>query len=304
MSLKDPDQYMKSRCDLCRVIRDAKSPDTPVPSVTTADIRSAFLGVNPRKARGLDNVLGRAIGSCADQLAQVFTDIVNLSLLQAEDLTCFKKATIIPVPKKAHAMCLNDYRPVALTSIMKCFKRSTADAISLALHSSMDHLDSKDTYGRLLLIDYTSTYRTIIPSRLISKLRDLGLGSVFCNWILSFPNHKTKELIIDFRKKGGQHINGTEVERVESVKFLRALTIFYRPTIESILSKCINHGMAAALPRTVRNYRRQKLQKPEYVHNQVQEQLLPGFIRLMNGPQIMLILPTLISPSMHPVQSN
>eukprot|EP00061_Rhincodon_typus_P009518 g33087.t1 len=35
---------------------------------------------------------------------------------------------------------------------------------------------------------------------------------------------KTKELIIDFRKKGGGHaaiyINGAEVERVESVKFL------------------------------------------------------------------------------------
>eukprot|EP00061_Rhincodon_typus_P007169 g28574.t1 len=35
---------------------------------------------------------------------------------------------------------------------------------------------------------------------------------------------KTKELIIDFRKKGGEHTpiytNGTEVERVESVKFL------------------------------------------------------------------------------------
>eukprot|EP00061_Rhincodon_typus_P002902 g18778.t1 len=36
---------------------------------------------------------------------------------------------------------------------------------------------------------------------------------------------KTKELIISFRKIGGEHafiyINGTEVERVESIKFLR-----------------------------------------------------------------------------------
>eukprot|EP00061_Rhincodon_typus_P012641 g38505.t1 len=36
---------------------------------------------------------------------------------------------------------------------------------------------------------------------------------------------KTKELIIDFRKKGGEHaliyINGIEVERVESIKFFR-----------------------------------------------------------------------------------
>eukprot|EP00061_Rhincodon_typus_P008018 g30245.t1 len=134
----------------------------PVPSVTAADVRSVFLGVNPRKVTGLDSVPGRAFRSCADHLAEVFTDIFNLSLLQAEVPTCFKKITIIPVPKKTHAVCLNDYRPIALTSvIMECFKRlvmahissslpachnplqfayqhnrSTEDAISLALHSS------------------------------------------------------------------------------------------------------------------------------------------------------------------------
>eukprot|EP00061_Rhincodon_typus_P000960 g13288.t1 len=41
---------------------------------------------------------------------------------------------------------------------------------------------------------------------------------------LSLDVGKTKELIINFRKKGGEHapiyINGTEVERVESIKFL------------------------------------------------------------------------------------
>eukprot|EP00061_Rhincodon_typus_P008134 g30483.t1 len=35
--------------------------------------------------------------------------------------TCFKKTAIIPIPKKTHAMCLNDYCPVALTSIIMKF---------------------------------------------------------------------------------------------------------------------------------------------------------------------------------------
>eukprot|EP00061_Rhincodon_typus_P003142 g19394.t1 len=89
--------------------------------------------------------------------------IFNLSLLRAKVSTCFKKITIIPVPKKARAMCLNDYSPVALTSIFRrCFERlviahinsslpaclnplrfayqyngSTVDATSLALHWNM-----------------------------------------------------------------------------------------------------------------------------------------------------------------------
>eukprot|EP00061_Rhincodon_typus_P015992 g43972.t1 len=41
---------------------------------------------------------------------------------------------------------------------------------------------------------------------------------------LSLNIGKTKELIINFRKKGGEHatiyINGTEVERMKSIKFL------------------------------------------------------------------------------------
>eukprot|EP00061_Rhincodon_typus_P003472 g20179.t1 len=98
---------------------------------------------------------------------------------------------------------------------------------------------------------------------------------------LSLNIGKTEELIINFRKKGGECVpiynNGTEVERVESIKFLRVtithnlsrtsyvdatvkkaqqhlfflrqlrkcgmpirtLTNFYRCTVESILSGCI-----------------------------------------------------------------
>eukprot|EP00061_Rhincodon_typus_P011749 g36999.t1 len=98
--------------------------DTPVPSVTAADIRSIFLGVNPRKVMGLDGVPGRALRSCADQLVKEFTDIFNLSVRQAEVPTCFKKITIIPLTNKTRALYLNDYHPIALTSIiMKCFER-------------------------------------------------------------------------------------------------------------------------------------------------------------------------------------
>eukprot|EP00061_Rhincodon_typus_P012435 g38171.t1 len=139
---------------------------------------------------------------------------------------------------------MNSSLPACLDPLQFAYRcnRSTEDAISLALHLSLEHLDNKDTYVRLLLIDYSSTFNTIIPSRLISKLRDLGLSSALYNWIPSFLTHrpqsqdgyltmmsqiterkieglvtwcnennlslnviKTKELIIDFRKKGGEH---------------------------------------------------------------------------------------------------
>ena len=75
----------------------------------------------------------RVLGAYAYQLAGVFTDIFHLSLSQSAVPTCFKMATIVPVPKKAKITELND--DVALTSvIIKCFK----DHITSTLPATLD----------------------------------------------------------------------------------------------------------------------------------------------------------------------
>ena len=181
-------------------------------SLDIVDVRRSLKGVNARKATGPDNIPGRVLRECADQLAHVLTDIFNTSLNQAVVPLCFKTATIIPVPKKSNIQCLNDYRPVALTPIMmKCFERlvrdhitsrlpstldpyqfayrpnrSTEDAISSVLHLSLEHLEEKNTYVRMLFVDFSSAFNTIIPQHLISKLVPLGLGTPMCNWLLDF----------------------------------------------------------------------------------------------------------------------
>eukprot|EP00061_Rhincodon_typus_P006747 g27725.t1 len=100
-----------------------------------------FLRLNPRKEMGPDSVPGRAIRSCADQLAEVFTNIFNISLLQAKVPTSFKKTTIILVAKKAHVVCLNDYHSVALTSIIrKSFEKLVMAHINSSLPACLDPL--------------------------------------------------------------------------------------------------------------------------------------------------------------------
>ncbi|KAK1803173.1 hypothetical protein P4O66_021691, partial [Electrophorus voltai] len=126
--------------------------------------------------------------------------------------TCFKTTTIVPVPKKPMVSCLNDYHPVALTSIiMKCFgrlimryiktklppsldplqfayrsNRPTDDAISSTLHLALTRLDKKGTYVRMLFIDFSSAFNTIVPQHRSGKLSLLGLNTSLCNWILDF----------------------------------------------------------------------------------------------------------------------
>ena len=72
-------------------------------------------------------------------LASVFTDIFNLSLSDSVIPTCFKQATIDPVPKNTKVTCLNDYRPIALTSVaMKCFERLVRAHINTIIPETLD----------------------------------------------------------------------------------------------------------------------------------------------------------------------
>ncbi|KAI3359460.1 hypothetical protein L3Q82_013774 [Scortum barcoo] len=147
-------------------------------------VRRTLQRINPRKAAGPDNISGRVLKGCAYQLTEVLTDIFNTSLQQAAVPTCLKTATIIPIPKTPTVTGLNDYRPVALTPIvMKCFERlvmahikdcvdvtvdphqyayrknrSTEDAISSVVHTALTHLENKDSYVRLLFVDFTSAF--------------------------------------------------------------------------------------------------------------------------------------------------
>ena len=82
------------------------SPTDQVLQVSTAEVKRVLASVNPRKAAGPDNIPGRVLKDCAEQLSDVFTDIFNTSLSQAAVPTCLKSATIIPVPKKSKPACL------------------------------------------------------------------------------------------------------------------------------------------------------------------------------------------------------
>ena len=167
---------------------------------------------NSRKAAGPDGISSPTLKHCSEQLAPVFTEIFNSSLEQSVVPLCFKRSTIIPVPKKATVASLNDYRPVALTSVvMKIFERlvlkhiqsittdqldslqfayqanrSVDDAVALAVHFALQHLESPNSYVRLLFVDYSSAFNTIVPQRLFDKLLGLDLSPSICHWLLDF----------------------------------------------------------------------------------------------------------------------
>ena len=163
------------------------------------------LSVSAVDVRGMDQPL-QSSRDCAQELTEVRTS-------QSPKLWCLF-ASRCPLsfryPKTVGNM--NDYRPVALTPIiMKCLERlvlahiidtininvdphqyayrknrSLSDAVSAVVHSALTHLKSKDSYVRLLILDFSSAFNTIIPQTIVNKLLLLGLEPSLYNWVLDF----------------------------------------------------------------------------------------------------------------------
>ena len=68
---------------------------------------------------------------------------------------------------------------------------------STALHSALSHLDNNNTYVRILFIDFSSAFNTIIPSKLITKLSDLGINTSLCNWVLDFLTNRPQSVRLE-----------------------------------------------------------------------------------------------------------
>ena len=116
------------------------------------------------------------------------------------------------MPKNRSPSELNDYRPVALTSIvMKCFEklvlkklllqththtdpyqfayrqnRSTDDATISLLHNAYSHLEKPGSYVRILFVDFSSAFNTIQPHLMALKLLALNVKPKLILWICSF----------------------------------------------------------------------------------------------------------------------
>ena len=195
---------------------------SPELAIQSCEVHKLFLKQNCRKAAGPDKVSPAILKHCADQLAPVFSNIFNESLQECHVPKCFKDSIIVPIPKKTKVTSLNDYRPVALTSVaMKVFERlillhlkactdpkldpnqfayranrSTDDAVALGLHHILKHLEASGTYARILFVDYSSAFNTIPPKRLHQKLSDMGVGRGICDWVLDFLSDRSQRVRI------------------------------------------------------------------------------------------------------------
>lgn len=136
----------------------------------------------------------------------------------------WKDAVVIPVPKISSPKTLNDFRPIALTSIvMKAFEklvkseilksteqdldpmqlayrpnRGVEDATVTLLNFLFKHLEEKGTHARLLFIDFSSAFNTIQPHVLSLRLLEhFNLSNNLVGWALDFLTNRTQKVRVN-----------------------------------------------------------------------------------------------------------
>lgn len=154
------------------------------------DVERTFLSLKKNKSPGPDKISGTLLKCCASQLSFIFCYIFNMSLTLQRVPTLWKQALIVPIPKGRRPKVFNDFRPVALTSlIMKSFEklvksellkvtedlldsmqfayrahRGAEDATITLLNLLFKHLEGSKTHARLLstflllLIQFNPTF--------------------------------------------------------------------------------------------------------------------------------------------------
>ncbi len=84
-------------------------------------------------------------------------------------------------------------------------KRSVDDAVNMGLHYVLLHLEKTGMYARILFVDFSSAFKTIIPNLILHKLTQLSVPTSVCQRITSFLTDRQQAGKIHIQHPYDQH---------------------------------------------------------------------------------------------------
>ena len=199
-------------------------PDDSSITFSREEVVRALKRTKLNTATGPDNICGRTLKYCAEQLGEVFQQLFQTSMNCSTVPQKWKHSTVIPIPKKGPTKVLNDLRPVALTSlVMKAMERIVKNSITQSVEHLMDplqfayragrgvddakiflletihtHLETPNTIARLLFADFSSAFNTMQPHILAEKLiTRFNLDHLLTMWIIDFLTNRSQRVLVN-----------------------------------------------------------------------------------------------------------
>ena len=183
---------------------DHDVPDEFIISLTDCEQKLSKLCVH--KAMGPDNIPNWILKDFSYILAAPIAAIYNSSVRQIYVPPSWKQADILPIPKIALTPVLSKVLESFVVSWMRratvhsetqfggIKDSSTTLALITMLHHVLQRLERKNTYARILLIDFSKAFDHIDHNILLDKLKTNGVPQICVEWQKAFLTSRTQRV--------------------------------------------------------------------------------------------------------------
>lgn len=204
-------------------------------SITVRQVRKIMRFLDASKASGPDGIPVIVLKECAPELAPVFTKLFRKCLAVGEFPSCWKIASVVPVPKKGcDSSQPSSYRPISLLPVIgKIFEsilnghllnyleslhllsdtqygfrqaRSTGDLLAYVTEHVSRTLDRQGE-TRSVALDISKAFDKVWHKGLLHKLRAYGIGGDLLQLLSSFLRNRQISVVLDGQKSQTRLVN-------------------------------------------------------------------------------------------------
>jgi len=193
-------------------------------AITESDVIKSISEFKEHKSPGLDGITSTYAIKTKDILAKQLCLLYNSSLAKNQIPDDWKKANISPIFKKGAKSNVENYRPVSLT----CFHGKVLEKIIkknieafLCANSSINNTQHGFMKGRscltnllicknsivniidegssvdIIYLDFQKAFDKVPHSRLMDKVRNVGIGGALADWIENWLLGRTQRVVIN-----------------------------------------------------------------------------------------------------------
>lgn len=192
--------------------------------ISQEQVEVLFKKTKKRKASGPDLICGHTLHHCAGQLSGVFSHLFQMCVDNCKLPNIWKASIVIPIPKINRARELQDFRPVALTSlVVKNLEKILKEEVLILVEGKLDsfqfayqrnkgvddaklfildtlykHLEKPQSHARLLFADFSSAFNKMQPLILIERLASyFNLSDQLLALFLNFLTDRTQRVLVN-----------------------------------------------------------------------------------------------------------
>ena len=193
-------------------------------NINRSGLLKLLLNINIHKSDGPDNVPGRLLKLCANELVDVYQILFQVSLDSGVVPPDWKEANVVPLFKKGDKSKPENYRPISLTSLsckllehvvhsnIMCHldrfkvldnaqhgfrkRRSCATQLISTLNEFADCLNKREQIDAILL-DFSKAFDKVDHEGLLMKLEHLGIRNSLHSWCKSFLIGRSQKVLVE-----------------------------------------------------------------------------------------------------------